>query len=345
MKKKGMNSGGRITLAHGSGGRMTHELIRNLLLKNFRNPILERLDDSAVLPGRIAFSTDSYVISPVFFPGGDIGKLAVCGTVNDLAMNGARPLYLSLALILEEGFPVADLERIVKSIGKTCRRAGVKIVAGDVKVVDRGAGDGIFINTAGIGVVPPGLFPGGRRARPGDGIIVSGPVGDHGIAVLAARNEFGFRTRIKSDCAPLAGLAARMLAVAGRDVHFLRDLTRGGLATCLNEIAASSGVGMEIWENEIPVRKEVRAAGELLGLDPLYVANEGKLVAVVRPGAVSRLLTAMNRHRFGKGSRLIGRVVPPPRGKTGLGRVVLKTTIGGSRLLEPLTGEQLPRIC
>jgi hydrogenase expression/formation protein HypE len=334
-----------ILLAHGSGGRLTRDLIRDVFVRRFANPLLDAGDDAAVWdlhssPGaRLALSTDSYVVQPVFFPGGDIGKLAVCGTVNDLSMVGARPLHLTAGFILEEGLPLADLERIVVSMADTAAEAGVRIVAGDTKVVDRGNADQVFINTAGVGVVPPGVSISGANAQPGDVILLSGPIGMHGLAIMSQREGLQFAFPLQSDCAPLNGLVAAMLEVDTR-IHCLRDPTRGGLATTLNELADQSRVGIEIEESCIPIPESVRAGCELLGLDPLYVANEGKLVAAVPPQAESPLLAAMHSHRYGQASIAIGRVTSAHPG-----RVVLHTTLGASRLLDMLTGAQLPRIC
>lgn len=332
----------RILLAHGSGGKLTYELIRSCFLTRFTHPALVRLDDAAVLPldpsGRLAFTTDSYVVHPLFFPGGDIGKLAICGTVNDLAMVGASALYLSAGFIIEEGLALADLDRIVASMAATAREAGVAIVAGDTKVVDHGSADKLFINTAGVGIVPEGVEIASDKARPGDLIIVNGTLGDHGIAVMSEREGLPFSSPLLSDCAPLNGLVAEMLNRGG--IHCLRDLTRGGLASGLNELAIQSDVGIEIEETAIPVRAEVRATCELLGLDPLYVANEGKLVAIVAPEEGEAILEAMQRHPYGRQAAFIGRVVD-----THPGRVVMRTFLGASRIVDMLAGEQLPRIC
>jgi hydrogenase expression/formation protein HypE len=349
----------KILLAHGSGGQMSHELVERLFLRHFDNPILARLDDAAVFDApdakpQLAFTTDSYVVSPIFFPGGDIGKLAVCGTVNDLAMSGATPLYLSAGFILEEGLPLADLERVVTSMATTARTAGVQIVTGDTKVVDRGKADRLFINTAGVGVVPPCVEVGGDRVRPGDVVILSGTLGDHGITIMSQREGLRFDSPLESDCAPLHGLVAAMLGAvspAGGGnppypaeevgaIRCLRDPTRGGLATTLNEVAGRSGVGIEIEEHAIPVEDAVRAACELLGLDPLYVANEGKLVAFVAPEAADRVLAAMRTHEYGRRAAVIGRATAEHTG-----RVVLRTPLGTRRIVDLLVGEQLPRIC
>jgi hydrogenase expression/formation protein HypE len=331
----------RILLAHGSGGKLAHELVEKAFLGELRNPHLEKLDDSAVLDlkGRLAFTTDSYIVSPIFFPGGDIGKLAVCGTVNDLAMAGAKPLYLSLGLIIEEGFSIDELQEIIKSIRRTAEEAGMQIVTGDTKVVNRGSADQLFINTAGIGIIPEGINISGSNARPGDKVILSGTIGDHGIAVLSKREGLGFSTQLESDCAPLSGLVADLLAVS-RNIHCLRDPTRGGLATTLNELAKQSGVGIMIEEDRIPVRDEVNGACEMLGLDPLYIANEGKLVAIVPAGDASKILTAMKGNKYGGNAAIIGEVT-----EAHAGRVVMKTILGTSRVVDMLVGEPLPRIC
>jgi hydrogenase expression/formation protein HypE len=331
----------KILLAHGSGGKLAHELIERGFLKALRNPLLAKLDDSAVFDfsGRLAFTTDSYVVSPIFFPGGDIGKLAVCGTVNDLATSGAKPLYLSLSFILEEGFVQSELERIVDSIHRAAQEAGVEIVTGDTKVVPRGAADKLFINTAGVGVIPEGVDISGSRAQPGDKVLLSGTVGDHGIAVISKREGLGFSTRLESDCAPLGGLVAEMLN-ASRNIHCLRDPTRGGLATTLNELAEQSKVSIRIDEDKIAVREEVIAACEMLGFDPLYVANEGKMVAVVAAGDADKVLKAMRGNRYGKEAAIIGEV-----GAEHPGRVVMKTCLGASRIVDMLVGDILPRIC
>ncbi len=333
---------GRVLLAHGSGGRLSHELVEQIFLPHFHNPILARLDDSALLEahkGRLAFTTDSYVVSPLFFPGGDIGKLAICGTINDLAMSGARPLYLSASFIIEEGFPLADLERIVQSMEETAEEAGVKIVAGDTKVVGEGAADGLFITTAGMGVVPEGIEISGSKAQPGDMVIVSGTIGDHGIAILSQREGLEFASSLESDCAPLHGLVEEMLK-ASKEIHSLRDPTRGGLATTLNEFALQSGVGFLIHEEKIPLRDEVRGVCELLGLDPLYLANEGKLVAVVPAQVADRVLAAMKGHPYGAQAVAMGEVTAEHPG-----RVVMRTALGAHRLVDMAVGEILPRIC
>ncbi|MCX7911941.1 MAG: hydrogenase expression/formation protein HypE [Dehalococcoidales bacterium] len=331
----------KVLLAHGSGGRLMHELIESFL-GELRNPLLERMDDSAVFdsPGhRLAFTTDSYTVSPLFFPGGDIGRLAVCGTVNDLAMSGARPLYLSLAFIIEEGFALADLKKVLRSIKEAAEEAGVKVITGDTKVVNRGKADGLFINTSGIGIVPEGVEVSASRAAPGDMVIVSGNLGEHGIAVLSQREGLRFEIPVASDTAPLNGLVGEMLG-ASPNIHCLRDPTRGGLAATLNEFARSSRVGIRIEEEKIPVDGAVLAACEMLGLDPLYIANEGKLVAIVAPQDAAIVLAAMKRHRYGRNAAIIGEVVAARSGE-----VMLKTRFGSSRIIDMPAGELLPRIC
>jgi hydrogenase expression/formation protein HypE len=334
----------RIVLGHGSGGKMTHDLVSRLFLPLLDNPILRAGDDSGVIEvntsTRLAISTDAHVVAPLFFPGGDIGRLAVCGTVNDVAMIGAAPLYLTAGFILEEGLEVTVLKTIVASMQLAAVEAGVQIVAGDTKVVQRGYADGLYITTSGIGIIPQGVVISGANARPGDVIILSGPVGDHGIAVLVARGELGFVTDIQSDVAPLNHLVQAILSVSRAGVHVLRDPTRGGLATTLNEIAHQSQVGMMIHERDIPVRPAVTAVCEMLGFDPLYIANEGKLVAIVDPGIAEQVLMATQKTRYGEDSVIIGEVQEAPPG-----RVLMKTTIGSTRVVEILSGEMLPRIC
>jgi hydrogenase expression/formation protein HypE len=331
----------KILLAHGSGGKLAHELVEKSLVKALANPLLNKLDDSAVFDfrGRLAFTTDSYVVSPIFFPGGDIGKLAVCGTVNDLAMSGARPLYLSLSFIIEEGLLQSELKRVVDSVRKSAREAGVEIITGDTKVVHRGSADRLFINTAGVGLIAKGINISGSNAKPGDKVLLSGTIGDHGIAVVSQREELSFATDLKSDCAPLGGLVADMLK-ASPSIRCLRDPTRGGLATSLNELAKQSRASIRIEEEKIPVGEEVLAACEMLGFDPLYVANEGKLVAIVPPRDAEKILKAMRRNRYGKEAVVIGEV-----GSDKPGRVVMKTALGASRIVDMLTGDLLPRIC
>jgi len=331
----------RILLAHGSGGKLAHELVEKSFVKALANPLLARLDDSAVLDfsGRLAFTTDSYVVSPIFFPGGDIGKLAVCGTVNDLAMSGARPLYLSLSFIIEEGLLKSELDKVVDSIRRTAEEAGVEVVTGDTKVVHRGSADKLFINTAGVGIIPTGVNISGSNARAGDRVILSGTIGDHGIAVISRREELSFSTKLESDCAPLGGLVAEMIK-ASPNIHCLRDPTRGGLATSLNELAKQSKVSIRIEEEKIPVREEVLAACEMLGFDPLYVANEGKLVAIVLPEDADKVLKVIQRNRYGENAAIIGEV-----GAEKPGRVVMKTVLEASRIVDMLVGDLLPRIC
>lgn len=330
-----------ILLAQGSGGRLSHELIEKVLVPAIANPLLEQMDDSAVFPveGRLAFTTDSYVVNPLFFPGGDIGRLAVCGTVNDLSMSGARPLYLSLALIIEEGLAVEDLENIMKSIRQAADEAGVAIATGDTKVVNKGSADKLFITTAGVGIVPSGITISGANARPGDKVILSGPVGNHGIAVLSSREGLQFSSPVKSDCAPLNAMVARMLEVS-RTIRCLRDPTRGGLATTLNELARQSNVGIRIYEDAIPVDEAVRGACEMLGFDPLYVANEGKLIAIVNADESDIIIDAIKKDKYGQEAAVIGEVTEDHRA-----RVTMKTAIGATRIVDMLTGELLPRIC
>ncbi len=333
---------GRVDMSHGSGGRAMAQLIEQLFAAAFDNEWLAQHNDQALLPrpeGRIVMSTDCHVVSPLFFPGGDIGCLSVHGTINDVAMSGAQPLWLSAGFILEEGFPLADLQRIVDSMARAARDAGVPIVTGDTKVVEAGKGDGVFIATTGVGVVPPGLLISGDRARPGDRIIVSGTVGDHGMAVMSQRESLAFGTDLVSDTAALHGLVAAMVE-AVPEVRALRDPTRGGLATTLNEIAGQSGVGMTIDEAAVPVQRQVEAACEFLGLDPLYVANEGKLVAVVPAAQADRLLEVMRGHPLGRRAALIGEVTEDAHRF-----VQMRTRFGGRRIVDWLAGEQLPRIC
>jgi hydrogenase expression/formation protein HypE len=330
----------KILLAHGSGGKMMHDLIQSFIPR-LANPILDRMDDSAVftLNGKVAFTTDSYTVQPLFFPGGDIGKLSVCGTVNDLSMSGAKPLYLSLAFIIEEGLLVSDFKKIIESISNTAVEAGVKIVTGDTKVVGKGGADKIFINTAGVGIIPERVNISASNARPGDKVIISGTIGDHGIAVMSQREGLKFTTPIPSDCAPLNGLTAAILSVTN-DIHCMRDPTRGGLAVTLNDFAEKSAAGIMIEEGKIPVAREVRAACELLGLDPLHIANEGKLVAIVPVDKADAVLEAMTSHKYGKDAAIIGEVV-----REHPGRVVMKTALGASRIIDMPVGELLPRIC
>lgn len=332
----------KILLAHGNGGELSHNLISAFFLNAFANPYLDPLDDMAILKlngGRLAFTTDSYVVTPVFFPGGDIGKLAICGTINDLAMGGATPLYLSAGFIIEEGFPFSYLEKIITSMKEISLVTGVKIVTGDTKVVNKGAMDQIFINTSGIGIIAPGVNISGRNAQVGDKVIISGSIGDHGIAILSSREGLEFSTTLKSDCAPLNDLVARMLT-ASLEIHCLRDPTRGGIASALNELARQSNVGIWIEEELIPVKEEVRAACELLGLDPWHLANEGKLIAIVAASAAEKILAQMRTHPLGVEAAIIGEVRAEPKGK-----VILQTSLGSTRILDMLMGEALPRIC
>ena len=331
-----------VLLAHGGGGKLSHQMIQKIFISQFKNDLLDPLHDGAMftLGGtRCAFSTDSYVINPIFFPGGDIGTLAVNGTVNDLAMCGARPLYLSSAFIIEEGLPMEDLWRVVLSMKQAAEAAGVQLVTGDTKVVDRGKGDKLFINTSGIGIIPDGVQINPKQTKPGDKIILSGSIAEHGIAIMSVREGLEFETQIESDCTSLNGLVEVMLATS-KEIHVLRDPTRGGVASVLNEIAESAQVGISISEEQIPVSEEVRGACEILGFDPLYVANEGKLIAFVSAEAADNVLKAMGAHPLGKNAILIGEVVANHPGT-----VIMKTRIGGSRVVDMLSGEQLPRIC
>ena len=336
----------RVLLGHGSGGRLSADLVQRLFLPAFHNDILARLEDQAVCDlaphggaGRIAFTTDSFVVKPIFFPGGDIGSLAVNGTINDLAMGGATPLFLSAAFILEEGLPLEDLRRIAASMRAACDAAGVTLVAGDTKVVDRGKGDQVFITTAGIGMVPPGVSLSVSACRPGDRVIVSGTIGDHGIAIMSVREGLEFETALESDTASLADLT-RVMLEACPDIRCMRDPTRGGVSSTAHEIAAASKVGVSLDEAAIPMRDEVRGACEILGLDPLYVANEGKLIAVVPAESAARLVSVMQGHPLGARSAIVGEI-------TGAhpGMVVLRSRVGGTRVVTMLAGEQLPRIC
>lgn len=334
---------GRVELTHGAGGRAMADLIDLMFRRAFDNPLLNQGNDQAAFEleaGRMVMSTDSFVISPLFFPGGNIGSLAVHGTVNDLAMAGAQPLYLSTGFILEEGLPLAELTEIVDAMAAAAREAGVLIVTGDTKVVERGKGDGVFINTAGIGRVPAGVTISGDRARPGHKVLVSGTIGDHGVAIMSLRKGLQFETTLKSDCASLNVLVARMVDRAGGAIAVLRDPTRGGLAATLNEIADQSGVGIRLHEHSLPIRTEVRGACELLGLDPLNVANEGKLIAIVEAQHADALLDTMRQHVNGRDAAIVGEVIDDP-----MHLVRMVTTIGGERVIDWLHGEQLPRIC
>src|SRR5215208_3812996 len=333
----------QIVMGHGAGGRMSHQLIQKAFMSAFDNPALRQGDDAARLESNLhqnlAISTDSHVVFPLFFPGGDIGRLAVCGTVNDVAMLGATPLYLTAGFILEEGLPMETLQRVVASMKAAAEEAGVQIVAGDTKVVQKGKADGLYITTAGVGIISKKVTIGGAQAKAGDVIILSGSIGDHGIAVLAARGELGFQSTIQSDVAPLNHLIDAMLNVSNQ-VHVLRDPTRGGLATTLNEIASQSNVGIWLNEEKIPVRPEVGAACEMLGFDPLYVANEGKVVVIVAREDAGSVIKAMRATRYGEDAIIVGEVVDNPRG-----RVLLKTALGTTRIVDMLAGEMLPRIC
>jgi hydrogenase expression/formation protein HypE len=339
---------GRIDMSHGAGGKAGAQLVEELFLPALDNEFLRQGDDGAALPlpgfdpaaGRLVMATDAHVVSPLFFPGGDVGCLAVHGTLNDVAMLGATPLYLSASFIIEEGFALADLKRIADSMGAAARAAGVPIVTGDTKVVEKGKGDGVFIGATGVGVVAPGVRVAGRNARAGDAVLLSGPIGDHGVAVLSQRESLAFATAIQSDTAALHTLVAALLRAAPGGVRALRDPTRGGLATTLNEIARQSGVGMALREADIPVRPEVRAACELLGLDPLYVANEGKLIAIVAPESAAAALAALRAHPLGREAARIGEVT-----EDRYHFVQMVTHFGGRRVVDWLSGEQLPRIC
>src|SRR5579863_10262771 len=332
-----------IVMGHGGGGKLGNELVEHLFLPAFRNPALENLGDAAVLelgPGKLAMSTDSFVVQPLFFPGGSIGELAVNGTVNDLAVSGAEPKYLSASFILEEGFPLAQLAAIVDAMGKAAATAGVQIVTGDTKVVERGHGDGCYINTAGVGAMREGIAVGPHRAQVGDAILVSGTIGDHGMAIMSVREGLEFESQIRSDCAALNGMIADVLDAAGKDVHAMRDPTRGGLASTLTEIALASSVGIAIDEAELPVRVEVQSACELLGLDPVYVANEGKAVFFVAPEAAERVLGVLRAHPLGRDAARIGHATAEHKGM-----LVARTQMGANRVIPLQIGEQLPRIC
>jgi hydrogenase expression/formation protein HypE len=332
-----------IVMGHGGGGKLGNELVEHLFLPAFRNPALENLGDAAVFEltsGRVAMSTDSFVVQPLFFPGGSIGALAVNGTVNDLAVSGAEPKFLSASFILEEGFPLAQLAAVVRAMADAAATAGVRIVTGDTKVVERGHGDGCYINTAGVGVLRPGVTVGPHRAQAGDAILVSGMIGDHGMAIMSVREGLEFESQIRSDCAALNGLIADVLDAVGMGVHAMRDPTRGGLASTLNEIAASSKVGMEIDERKLPIRTEVQSACELLGLDPVYVANEGKAVFFVAAEAADQALAALRAHPLGADAARIGHVTAQHPGM-----IVARTGMGANRVIAPQIGEQLPRIC
>lgn len=343
VKRKLDIRNGRIDLSHGAGGRAMGQLIEDIFHKAFDNDWLRAGNDQSafsVPAGRMVMTTDGYVVSPLFFPGGNIGSLAVHGTINDIAMSGARPLYLSASFIIEEGFPLADLERIAQTMGEASREAGVPIITGDTKVVERGKADGVFISTAGIGILPEGIDMRSNAARPGDAVIVSGTIGDHGVAVMSKRENLEFETDIVSDTASLHGLTAAMVAAGGQAIRLMRDPTRGGIAATLNEIAHQSLVGFRIDEESIPLKPEVAGACEFLGLDPLNVANEGKLVAIVAPERASVVLAAMLAHPLGQEAAIIGHVVEDPHCF-----VQMETSFGGGRIVDWLSGEQLPRIC
>jgi len=332
----------KILLDHGAGGKMSHQLTRDILLPVFNSPMLAGLDDGAVFDAngkRLAFSTDTYTVDPIFFPGGNIGDLAINGTVNDIAMCGASPRYLSVGLILEEGFPIADLKAIVNQMGVSADAADVSIVTGDTKVVPKGAVDKIFINTSGVGVLSDGVDVACKNATPGDLVILSGSIADHGVTILAKREGLSFDISVQSDSAPLNHLTRRMFE-SSQSIHVLRDPTRGGVATSLNEIAQASGVGIKLFEDKIPVKPEVRGMCELLGLDPLYLANEGKLLAFVAPGDAETVLSEMQKDPVARDACIIGEVI-----SDNPGRVFMQTRIGGKRIVDMLTGEQLPRIC
>ena len=332
----------RIVIGHGSGGRMTADLIKRIFQPYFSNPILLAGNDFAALKfakGKIVVSTDSHIVSPLFFPGGDIGKLAVCGTVNDVAMSGAVPKYLTVGFIIEEGFEIQNLERIAHSMQSAAHEAEVEIIAGDTKVIEKGKGDGVFINTTGVGVMEEDFHIGGEKAQPGDAVIISGTMGEHGMAVLSARGDLGLESQIQSDVAPLNGLI-RQLLQACADVHVLRDPTRGGLATTLNEIACQSEVCIQVEEKAIPVQPAVRTTCDMLGFDPLYVANEGKVIIILPAAQVETALGVIRSHPYGKHAQRIGEVKESPKG-----RVLLTTALGTNRILETLSGEMLPRIC
>ncbi len=339
----------KILLSHGSGGKLMHELIKELFINNTSSAELKQMDDAAVLnlksftknsTQKLVFTTDAFVVNPLFFPGGDIGKLAICGTVNDLSMMGAVPKFVAVSAIIEEGFEIDKLRRITQSLLKTSDNAGIKIVAGDTKVVEHSKGDGIFLTTSGIGVADKNINISGHNAKPGDVVIINGTIGEHEIAVLNARDSFGFKTKLKSDCAPLNGLVKKMVEASNK-IHVLRDPTRGGLATTLNEISEQSNVNILVHENKIPMKQEARQICAMLGLDPLYLANEGKLVAIVSRKDADKVLRQMKNHSLGKNSAIIGEVVRTKK----FPQLFLKTKVGGTRILLMLEGEQLPRIC
>lgn len=333
----------RITLSHGSGGKATHNLIEGVFGPAFTNPVLDPMDDAALLDvpdGRLAFTTDSFVVTPLFFPGGDIGRLAIHGTVNDLAVSGATPLHLAVGVILEEGFPVSELRRIVDSMAEAAAACGVTVVTGDTKVVERGKGDGVYLHTTGVGVVREDAEVASANARPGDRVLVSGPIGEHGVAILVAREELAIESGIESDTAPLDGVCGALLDALGRDVHAMRDATRGGVASALNEIAVASAVGVSLDEAAVPIRPDVRGACEILGIDPLHMANEGRLVAVVERDRADEALEALRSTDGAADAAIVGEIVAEPEGM-----VFVRTGIGGRRVLDMLVGDALPRIC
>lgn len=346
-RRRGKVRDTHINLAHGSGGKAMRDLIDDVFVKTFDNPILSQLEDQATFDlaslsqhgKRLAFTTDSYVVDPLFFPGSDIGELAINGTINDLAVSGAKPLYLTCSMILEEGLPVEILRRVVSSMQKAAQKAGVQIVTGDTKVVNRGCADKLFINTAGIGIIPPNIDISPRNIQPGDVVIINGEIGNHGTAILIARGELALETDIESDCQPLHELVAEIIKVCPQ-IHAMRDATRGGLATVLNEFALTANVGIRINENAIPIREEVNGVCEILGLEPLYLANEGKLVIVAPPEKADLILATMQNHPTGKQASIIGEIIPTPPGI-----VLLKTAFGAERIIDMLVGDQLPRIC
>jgi len=332
----------KVLLDHGAGGKISYSLIADIMLPVFDNPILSQLDDGAILEidgRRIAFSTDTFTVDPIFFPGGNIGELAINGTVNDIAMCGANPLFLSVGLLIEEGFPMEELERILEAMGSAAGKAGVKIITGDTKVVPKGAADKIFINTSGLGLIADGVEIAGHKAMPGDRIILSGSIAEHGMTILTQRASMSFESSIMSDTAPLNHMVNRML-LTSKDIHVLRDPTRGGVGTALNEIARSSKVGIVIYEDRIPLNSQVEALCELMGFDPLYIANEGKLIAIVGKHHVEEILSTMKEDRYGKDAVIIGEVI-----SENPGMVLMRTKIGGTRIVDMLTGEPLPRIC
>ncbi len=345
MPSKNPSSGDRILLSHGGGGVLMRRLVEDLILSALGNPVLNELADGAVLPaakGRPVLTTDSFVIKPLFFRGGDIGKLSICGTVNDLAAMGAVPRYIALSLIIEEGFGIESLRRILESAAETANAAGVRVVAGDTKVVERGAADGLFITTTGLGYAKGGTELGPSRVRPGDIVIVNGTIGDHGIAVISERESLEFEAAVDSDVAPLGGLVGELLS-DGHEIHFMRDPTRGGVAAALNELATASGSAIMLEEDSVPVRPAVVAACEMLGFDPLYVANEGKMLIVCPEDTAEGVLTTMRAHPLGASASIIGRIIDPS--DVGPGRVLMKTSVGGTRIVDMPYGEQIPRIC